>query len=107
LDDQQLAELIKALLRLSNAVNDLSQDLLELPGAGEGAVFDKDIAQAAHLLRAAVQALDAALELHNAAHTQMKTKEMMAADAHRASDGSTSAPTIERQPDQSIRRKKF
>ena len=71
MDDKQLAELIKALLRLSNAVNDLSQDLLELSGAGEGAELGKDVAQAAHLLRTAVQALDAALEFHNTAHKQM------------------------------------
>ena len=60
MDDKRPAEPIKALLRLSSAVNDLSQDLLELSAVGEGAVLDEDVAQAAHLLRTAVQALDAA-----------------------------------------------
>ena len=99
MDDKQLAELIKALLRLSNAVNDLSQDLLELTGVDGGAVLDEDVAQAACLLRTAVQALDAALEFHNAAHP--------AADADRASDGSTTGRAIERQPNQSTRRQRL
>jgi hypothetical protein len=59
-------------------VNDLSQELLELFGVDEGAVLDEDMAQAAYLLRATVQTLDAALEFHNAAH-----KQMHAADADR------------------------
>lgn len=70
MDEEQLAELIKALLRLSHAVNDLSQDQLERSGVDEGAVLDEDVNQAARLLRTAVQALDAALEFHNAAHKQ-------------------------------------
>jgi hypothetical protein len=70
MDDKQLAELIKALLHLSHAVNDLSQNLLELSGVDGGAVLDEDVNQAARLLRTAVQALDAALEFHNAAHKQ-------------------------------------
>jgi hypothetical protein len=107
MDDKQPAELIKALLRLSNAVNELSQDLLELSGIDEGAVLDEDVAQAAYLLRAAVQALDAALEFHNAAQKQMRAAGMTAADADRASDGSTTGLAIERQPNQSIRRKKL
>ena len=104
MDDKQLAELIKALLRLSNAVNELSQDLLELSGVDEGAVLDEDVAQAAYLLRAAVQALDAALEFHNAAQKQMHAAGM-AADADKVSDGSTAGLANERQPNQSTRRK--
>jgi signal transduction histidine kinase len=104
--DKQMAELIKALLRLSNTVNELSQDLLELSGVDEGAALDEDVAQAAKLLRAAVQALDAASEFHNAAHKQMRATGMMAADADKASDGSTTGLSIERQPNQSTRRKK-
>ncbi len=96
MDDTQLAELIKALLRLSHAVNDLSQELLELSGVDEGAVLDEDVAQAAYLLRTAVQALDAALEFHNAAHKQTQATGMTAADADRAGDGSTTGPAIER-----------
>ena len=106
MDDKQRAELIKALLRLSNAVNDLSQELLELFGVDERAVLDEDMAQAAYLLRATVQALDAALEFHNAAHKQMQASRMRAADADQASDGSTTSPAIERQPNQSTRRKR-
>jgi hypothetical protein len=101
MDYKQRAELIKALLRLSNAVNDLSQELLELLSVNEVAVLDEEIAQAAYLLRATVQALDAALEFHNAAH-----KQMQAADADRASDGSTTGPAIESQPNQSTQGKK-
>jgi hypothetical protein len=62
MDDTQLAELIKALLRLSHAVNDLSQELLERSGVDEGAVLNENVAQAAYLLRTALEALDAALE---------------------------------------------
>jgi hypothetical protein len=107
MDDTQLAELIKALLRLSYAVNDLSQELLELSGVDEGAVLDEDVAQAAYLLRTAVQALEAALELHNAARKQTQAAVMTAADADRTRDGSATGPAIERQPNQSIRRKKL
>jgi hypothetical protein len=56
---------VKASLRLSHTVNDLSQELLELSGVDEGAVLDKDVAQAAYLLRTAVQALDAAYSSGN------------------------------------------
>jgi hypothetical protein len=107
MDDKHSAELIRALLRLSNAVNELSQDLLEQSGVDEGAVLDEDVAQAAYLLRAAVQALDAALEFNNAAHKQMQAAEMTAADADRVSDGSITGPAIETQPNQSIQRKKL
>jgi hypothetical protein len=107
MDDKQRAELINALLRLSNAVNDLSQELLELFDVDERAVLDEDMAHAAHLLRATVQALDAALEFHNAAHKQMQTSGMRAADAVEGSDGSTTSPAIDRQPNQSTRRQKL
>jgi hypothetical protein len=106
MDDKQPAELMKAVLRLSSAVNDLSQDLLELSGVDEGAVLDEDVAQAAYLLRTAVQALDAALELHNAARKQTQAAGMTAADADRTRDGSTTGPAIERQPNQGTQRKK-
>jgi hypothetical protein len=52
-----------------------------------------------------VQALDAALEFHNAAQKQMQAAGM-AADADKVSDGSTTGLAIERQPNQSTRRKK-
>jgi hypothetical protein len=107
MDDKQRAELIKALLRLSNAVNDLSQELLELFGVDERAVLDEDMAQAAHLLRATVQALDAALEFHNAAHKQMQASGTRAAEADKGSDSSTTSPAIERQSNQGIRRQKL
>lgn len=107
MDDKQSAELIKALLRLSNAVNELSQDLLEQSGVDEGAVLDEDVAQAAYLLRAAVQALDAALEFQNAAHKQMQAAGMTAADTDRTSNGSTTRLAIERQPNQTTRREKL
>jgi hypothetical protein len=107
MDDKQPAELIKALLRLSNAVNELSQDLLELSGIDKGAVLDEDVAQAAYLLRAAVQALDAALEFHNAAHKQMQASGTRAAEADKGSDSSTTSPAIERQPNQTTRRQKL
>lgn len=107
MDEKQQAELIKALLRLSSAVNDLSQELLELFGVDEGDVLDEDISQAAVLLRATVQALDAALEFHNAAHKRTQAADMTAADADRASDGSITGPAIEWQSNQSTRGKKL
>jgi hypothetical protein len=69
MDDTQLVELIKALLRLSHAVNDLSQELLERSGVDESAAVNENVAQAAYLLRTALQALDAALEFRQ--HRQL------------------------------------
>lgn len=106
MDERQQAELIKALLRLSNAVNDVSQELLELFGVDKDAVLDEDIAQAAYLLRATVQALDAALEFHNAAHKQMQAAGMTVLDADSANHASAAGPAVESQLNQSTRHKK-